>query len=112
MAVATAAALNHAIAVIETLEVDAARMRANLDASNGLILAEAAAFALAEHMRRDQARELVKAACGEVVRSGRALTDILAGETDAPVDWDGVGDPVNYLGSANDLIDRILARRG
>lgn len=112
MAVATGAALNHAIAVIETLEVDTARMRANLDDSNGLILAEAAAFALVEHMPRSEAQALVKAACGEVARTGRPLMEILGGKTDAPVDWDAVADPANYLGSANELIDRILARRG
>ncbi|MCK5273638.1 MAG: adenylosuccinate lyase family protein, partial [Alphaproteobacteria bacterium] len=110
MAVATGAALNHAIAVIEMLEVDAARMRANLDESNGLILAEAATFALAEHMPRPQAQALVKEACSEVPQSGRTLMEILAGKTDAPVDWDTVADPANYLGSANELIDRILSR--
>lgn len=110
MAVATGAALNHAIAVIETLEVDTARMRANLDASNGLILAEAATFALAEHMPRTEAQALVKEACGEVVQSGRPLMEVLARKTDAPVDWDAVADPANYLGAANEQIDRILSR--
>jgi 3-carboxy-cis,cis-muconate cycloisomerase len=112
MAVAAGAALNHAIAVIEGLEVDAARMRANLEASNGLILAEAAAFALAKHMPKVEAQMLVKEACSEVARSGRPLMEILAGKTDAAVDWDAVADPANYLGSADALIDRILVRRG
>ena len=111
MAVATGAALNHAIAVSETLEGDTARMRANLDASNGLTLAEAAAFALAEHMPKVAAQALVKEACGEVARTGRPLMEILGGKTNAPVDWDAAADPVNYLGSANALIDRVLARR-
>jgi hypothetical protein len=35
---------------------------------------------------------------------------VLAEMTDAPVDWDRVGDPANYLGVADTLIDRILAR--
>jgi len=112
MAVATGAALNHAIAVIEGLEVDTVRMRANLDASNGLILAEAASFALAEHMPMAEARGLVKEACSDVARSGRPLMEILAGKTDAAVDWDAIAEPANYLGAANALIDRILARRG
>lgn len=111
MAVAAGAALGHAIAVVETLEVDAARMRANLEASNGLILAEAASFALSQHMLRGEAQALVKLACGEVAKTGRPLMEILAGKTDAPVDWDAVGNPANYLGSANSLIDRILSRR-
>lgn len=110
MAVAAGAALNHAITVVETLEVDAARMRANLDASNGLILAEAASFALSAHMPRAEAQALVKDACRAVAKTGRPLMEILAGRTDAPVDWVAVADPANYLGTANALIDRILAR--
>lgn len=111
MAVATGAALKHAITVVETQQVDAARMRVNLDASNGLILAEAASFALSLHMPRSEAQALVKQACLEVAKTGRPLMEILAGRTDAPVDWNSVADPANYLGSANELIDRILARR-
>ncbi len=112
MVVATGAALKHAIAVVEALQVDAARMRANLDASNGLILAEAASFALSQHMPRAEAQALVKRACQEVAKTGRPLMEILADWTDVPVDWAAVADPANYLGSANALIDRILARRG
>lgn len=112
MAVAAGSALNHAIAVVETLQVDAARMRSNLNASNGLILAEAASFALSAHMPRAEAQALVKDACGEVVKSGRPLMEILAEKTDASIDWAAVADPANYLGSAGELIDRILARRG
>jgi 3-carboxy-cis,cis-muconate cycloisomerase len=111
MAVTTGATLKHAISVVETLQVDAARMRANLDASNGLILAEAASFALSQHMPRSEAQTLVKQACQEVAKTGRPLMEVLAGWTDAPVDWAAVADPANYLGSANELIDRILARR-
>jgi len=111
MAVAAGAALNHAITVVETLEVNAARMRANLEASNGLILAEAASFALSAHMPRTEAQALVKDACLEVTKTGRPLMEILAVKTDAPVDWNAVADPANYLGAASALIDRILARR-
>jgi 3-carboxy-cis,cis-muconate cycloisomerase len=110
MAVSTGAALNHAVEVMGALDVDAARMLANLDASNGLILAEAAAFALAAHMPRHEAQALVKDACVEVVRSGRPLPEVLADRTDAAVDWSAVADPANYLGAADQIIDRILAR--
>ncbi len=102
-------ALKHAIAVTGGLEVHADRMRANLDASNGLILAEAAGFALAAHMTRDEAQSLVKDACRTVAESGRKLMDILGETTDAPVDWQALADPANYLGATNALIDRILA---
>jgi adenylosuccinate lyase len=62
-------------------------------------------------MPRSEAQTLVKQACQEVAKTGRPLMEVLAGWTDAPVDWAAVADPANYLGSANELIDRILARR-
>jgi 3-carboxy-cis,cis-muconate cycloisomerase len=109
MAACAGGALKHAIAVTGTLEVHVGRMRANLDASNGLILAEAAGFALAAHMKRDEAQALVKDACRAVAETGRPLMEVLSEMTDAPVDWQSLADPANYLGAANDLIDRILA---
>lgn len=108
MAVAAGAALKHARTVAETLAADAERMARNLDDSNELILAEAATFALAEHMPRPAAAALVKSACGSVGQ-GRSLTAVLRENTDAPVDWDTLADPARYLGAADQLIDRVLA---
>jgi 3-carboxy-cis,cis-muconate cycloisomerase len=109
MAAATGAALRLAAAALDGLVVDTARMAANLEASNGLILAEAASFALAGHMPRPEAQALVKAACAEAAESGRHLMDVLAEMSEAPLDWAGLKDPAGYLGAADALIDRILA---
>lgn len=98
--VATAAALRHAAALMETLEANPAAMRRTMAATNGLMLAEAATFALAEHMARPAAQALVKAACARAVAEGRHLADALSEETDAPVDWAAVFDPANYVGAA------------
>lgn len=111
MAASAGGALKHAVAVTADIEVRADRMRANLDASGGLILAEAARFALADHMPRDKAQALIKEACTAVAQTGRPLMQILAERTGAPVDWDAVADPANYLGVTDALIDRILAKR-
>ena len=108
MVVATGAALLRAGAVLDDLVIDSARMRANLDAANGLVLAEAAAFALAQHMPRAEAQALVKDACRAVTESGRHLTDVLAEKTDASVDWDSLRDPATYLGAAGALLSRAL----
>lgn len=109
MAVAAGAALGHAQTIAATLNVDEKRMRANLDASGGTILAEAASFALAAHMPRPAAQALVKRGCGECQEKGLTLIDWLRRESDAVVDWDVVGDPANWLGSAGDIVDRICA---
>lgn len=108
MVTCTAVSLKHALYLAENLEVDAARMRFNLEASKGLLLAEAATFALAEHMPRPEAQALVKSACVEVLDSGRHLMDLLAERSDAPVDWAQVRNPANYLGVTDALINRVI----
>jgi 3-carboxy-cis,cis-muconate cycloisomerase len=111
MIVASGAALRQSIALIESLEIDRARMRANIDATNGLALAEAASFALSAHLPRPEAQALVKDACKEVLASGRPLIDILAERSDAPVDWEALRDPAAQLGATDTFIDRVLAGR-
>lgn len=109
--VATGAALRQSLALLEVLEVDRAKMRANVDATKGLALAEAASFALSAHLPRPQAQKLVKAACKEVLASGRPLIDVLQENCDAPVDWAALADPAAQLGATDALIDRVLAAR-
>ena len=111
LAVATAAALGHAEAVLADLVVDDARMRQNLEATGGLVLAEAASFALAAHMPRSDAQALVQEACREAA-SGGHLIEILRERTSAPVDWPLLADPAKALGATDALIDRILAKMG
>jgi 3-carboxy-cis,cis-muconate cycloisomerase len=111
MIVATGAALGHALALIESLQIDRARMRANIEATRGLALAEAASFALSAHLPRPQAQALVKEACKAVLADGGHLLDRLAARTDAPVDWAALRDPAGQLGAAGAFIDRVLQAR-
>src|SRR4029077_11468562 len=55
-------ALNQSLAMVEGLEIDAARMRANLELTHGLVYAEAVSMALAGTLGRETAHELVQAA--------------------------------------------------
>ena len=98
--VAAGAALGHAAALAETLEARPLAMRATMEATKGLMLAEAATFALAAHMPRPEAQALVKAACAEAATRGGTLREALIALTDAPVAWDAVFDPANYVGAA------------
>ncbi|TQV82284.1 3-carboxy-cis,cis-muconate cycloisomerase [Denitrobaculum tricleocarpae] len=109
MVVSTVVSLKHALYLIENLEVNAKRMRSNLEISNGLMLAEAATFALAEHLPRPEAQTLVKQCCHEAAASGLNLMDVLAECCDAPVDWTQLRDPEHYLGVTDQLIDRVLS---
>ena len=93
--------------VVEGLEVHPERMRANLDATNGLIMAERVTFLLAERLGRFEAQELVAEACA----SGRPLRDALLADprielTEAELD--AAFDPTGYLGSAEAFVDRAL----
>lgn len=108
MLMAADAALAHAQRIADGLVVDRNRMAANIEASGGLVLAEAASFALAAHMPRADAQVLVKDAAAEALASGRHLVDVLAGHCDAPVDWAALRRPENWLGVAGVFVDRAI----
>jgi 3-carboxy-cis,cis-muconate cycloisomerase len=100
MVMAAAGALKHASRLFPTIEVDVQQMHANLEQSNGQILAEAAVFALSAHMPKPDAQDLVKRACRESRRTGAHVVDILARTVDHPIDWQKLRDPANYTGIA------------
>jgi len=111
MILAASGALAHATRLADNLVVDAQRMQANIDATNGLCLAEAVSFALSVHLPRTEAQTLTTAACRRAGEGEGHLIDIVAGETDAPVDWEQVRDPRNWLGDARKFVAAALADR-
>ncbi len=108
MVLATSGALAHGLRLASGLSVDPARMRRNLEATDGLCLAEAVSFALAKHMPRTEAQRLVGDACREVRETGRGLMAVLLQRTDLPVAWSEFDDPERHLGSARALVDAAL----
>jgi 3-carboxy-cis,cis-muconate cycloisomerase len=111
-----AGAVAVAAEAIAGLEVDAARMRANLDASRGQIFSEAAAMALAARIGRPQAREVVERASRRAATAGRPLREMLAEEPLAArhltsAELDRIFDPAQGLGEATAFVDRVLAAR-
>lgn len=105
---AAAAALAQAVDMVPSLKINAGRMAENLDLSRGAMLAEAATFALVDHLGRDAADKLVKQAIALSASNNTNLFDELPKLTDAPVDWQQLRDPVNYIGQADLFIDRVL----
>ena len=73
--------------LLDGLEVDPARMRANLDAAGGLPMAEAAVGALAGAVGRARARDLVDQAARRASASGRPLGDTLLERPRSPATW-------------------------
>jgi 3-carboxy-cis,cis-muconate cycloisomerase len=112
----TAGALAHLTRVAAGLEVHPERMRENLGATRGLILAAAAAAALGRHLGREPAHEFVERACRRAVEQGRHLREVLAEDPQvravlSDADLDRVFDVGNHLGLAGAFVDRVLAAR-
>src|ERR1019366_4148633 len=110
----TSGALAAIVDIAEGLEVDAARMRVNLDASHGLIMAEAVTMALAEKIGKSEAHHLVEAASKKAVADKRDLRDVLTRNTRvaAHLSADKLAklfEPMAYQGVSQALIDRLLA---
>jgi len=102
----TGGAVEAAADVVAGLDVNDDRMRANLDASGGLVLAERISFALTPRLGRSQAHEVVAEAA-----QARSFRDALAADARAGLteeELDVLLDPVGYLGAAEALVDRVL----
>ena len=110
----TSAALAAVVDIAEGLEVDAARMRANLETTGGLIMAEAAMIALGRRIGRLAAHHVVEAASKRAIAEGRHLDEVMADDPKitAELSPDEIGrlfDPLAYQGVAQAFIDRLLA---
>jgi 3-carboxy-cis,cis-muconate cycloisomerase len=112
--VLTAGALNQARFALGGLIVDDKRMTQNLGMSKGLIVAEAVMMQMAPFTGRQEAHDIVYAACRVVNEKGGTLAEAL--EHDAAVTAhfdraaiDRMTDPANYSGLAPQMVDRVLA---
>jgi 3-carboxy-cis,cis-muconate cycloisomerase len=110
----TSGALAAIVDIAEGLEVDTMRMRQNLDATDGLIMAEAVTFALAEKIGKSEAHHLIEAASKKAVAEKKHLREVLVAEpkvaahlTAAQIEK--LFEPMAYQGVAQTLIDRLLA---
>jgi len=113
----TAGALAQTEFVLTGLQVDAKKMRANLDLTKGLIVSEAVMMGLGPSLGRQYAHDLVYDICRQVVATGRPLLDLLAENAEVTKYLDRAAlaklcDPANYLGEAGPMVDRVLALRG
>ncbi|HEX9096629.1 MAG TPA: adenylosuccinate lyase family protein [Candidatus Dormibacteraeota bacterium] len=99
--------------LLGSLEVDAERMRRNLDLSGGLIMSEGLVMKLAERTDLLTARALVEAAVSQALGSGQPFKQLVL--EDARItqylrsdELARVFEPSSNLGSAAALIDRAL----
>jgi len=114
--ITTAGSLSQARELLDGLEVDTDRMRANLNITSGMIVSEAVMMGLAPHMGRQVAHDVVYDACRDAVQQNKSLYEILskmAQITDALPDEEirAMCDPANYTGLAGEMVDRMLDAR-
>lgn len=107
-------ALQQSLLLVPGLEVNASRMRSNLDQTQGLLLAEAVSIALAQRIGRDAAHHLLEQCCRRAAEQGVHLRQVL-GETVqvsaelSAVELDRLLDPAHYLGQARLWVERAVA---
>jgi 3-carboxy-cis,cis-muconate cycloisomerase len=98
---------------LEHLEIDADRMRSNLDMTGGALLAERVTGALAPALGRQAAHDLVRPAAAAASGGGPPLHEALAAQPEVRAHLDAeeirrLLEPSDYLGAAGQLIDRAL----
>lgn len=102
--------------VLQGLEVDADRMRANMDMTNGLVMSEAVMMGLGTYLGREYAHDLVYDLCRQALKENRPLIDILEAhpEINCHVNrsqLEHMCNPVHHVGQAGVMVDRVLAAR-
>jgi 3-carboxy-cis,cis-muconate cycloisomerase len=108
-----AGALANITEVAAGLDVDIARLSANLAMTRGLVLGESVMLALGASIGRLRAHELVEHASREAVGSGRTLREVLGDNPDVTrvlgnEQLDALFDPANYSGQARQFVDAVL----
>ena len=112
----TAGAVSQALFMLTGLEVDTQRMRQNLDSTGGLIVAEAVMMGLAPALGRNDAHDVVYAACRIALEQKRTLADVLKANDSVTrlvslAQIDAMCEPTNYLGCAGQMVDKALAAK-
>ncbi|MBA3738782.1 MAG: 3-carboxy-cis,cis-muconate cycloisomerase, partial [Actinobacteria bacterium] len=111
----SAGAVEHVRAVVEGLQVDPDRMRANIDAGGGLSMAEALVTALTTSLGRDEAFRVVAGVCDRAVKEridlrGAAHQDEAIRKALSSEEIDAALDPGSSLGSTARFVSRAVER--
>ena len=108
--------LRRAARLVENLEVDADRMRHNLDSLNGVVFSQSVLLAMVESgMARDTAYRIVQSAARTAIESGTSLRSVLESDPSVTLDagrLDAAFDLVRVLrhaGRANEALAAVIA---
>jgi len=103
----------HLRCALVALDVHADRMRVNLEAASGAVMAESLSTALAAHVGRPEAMRLTANVVEQAFRARMTLREAVSRDTRVSAllqgwELDRALDPAAYLGSTDALIDRAL----
>ena len=117
MCVLAFAALRDTVDLLDDLAIDRERMSSNMEATRGLVFAEALTFALAVKVGRAEATTLVKGAISVARRTGEHLRDIVMRESAIAShltrpEIERVFDANEYLGAAESMARDVAKRSG
>ena len=109
-----AGALKQTKFILAGLEVDAKRMRANIDLTRGLVMSEAVMMGLGPYIGREVAHDLVYELCRAAIDKDVHLIEVLAAHPEisrhvSRAQLEGFCDPARHLGQAGHMVDRVLA---
>jgi 3-carboxy-cis,cis-muconate cycloisomerase len=112
-----AGSLAHMKQVVDGLEVHPDKMLQNVNQTRGLVLAEAVAFALRKKVGREKSHKIVEEAARRAAQDGRDFAEVLLSYPDVSshlsrAELSRLLDPANYLGSAVEMTEKVLSRRG
>lgn len=108
-------ALTRTLEVMQGLRIDPQQMQANLDLTQGLVMAEAVMMALAPKLGRLNAHHWIEQACQQAVKQQRHLYDVLSEMPEISAQFDQytlaqMFQAQHYLGNIQAQIDAVLAQ--
>ncbi|WP_310607665.1 3-carboxy-cis,cis-muconate cycloisomerase [Buttiauxella brennerae] len=111
----TGGVMQTTLELISGMQVNSAKMRANLDITHGLIMAESVTLALAEHIGKAAAHHLVEQLCHRALDENQPLAALLTQHPDvtphlSAIQIEYLLDPQHAIGSNHHFIGQVLAR--
>ncbi|MFP2421338.1 3-carboxy-cis,cis-muconate cycloisomerase [Pseudescherichia vulneris] len=101
--------------LVRGMQVDTTKMRADLDITHGLIMAEAVTLALAKHIGKQDAHHLVETLCHQALEQKRPLLHLLEHNAHITTHFSSAEltallDPSTATGSARHFVRQVLTR--
>ena len=113
----TLSATRYAVMLVEGLEADGERMRANIDARRGFVFAEPVMRMLADRVGKHTAHDILYEAAMKGVEEGVSFTEALMRDPRVPAhlsrsDIEEQADLVRVMGAAPLFVDRVIRAAG